>query len=160
MYVYIYRERYMCIYIYIYMHFSIFGLLAVFDFFMLSQGSGRYPIAFLDLPAPFSQSFSPFRATATPFIPNIITFTTSYQSQHLVAGACSSYLDLPIYCPSKNWDPSRLVAKVKVCRKFLSTIFPIGTFVELWTGQLGILSKSPIRYLGIFCVYFWKHDIS
>ena len=47
----------------------------IFCFFMLSQRSRRYLKTFLEPVASFSQSMGPFRATAIPFIPKIITIT-------------------------------------------------------------------------------------
>ena len=44
---------------------------ANFEFYMVSQRSGRYLKTFLEPVASFSQSISPFRAMATPFIPKI-----------------------------------------------------------------------------------------
>ena len=41
----------------------------IFEFFKASRRPGRYSKTFLELPAPFSQSFSPNRAISTHFRP-------------------------------------------------------------------------------------------
>ena len=48
-----------------------------FEFYMVSQRPGRYLKTFLEPVASFSQSMSPFRAMATPFVPEI---TKSYRT--------------------------------------------------------------------------------
>ncbi len=52
-------------------------LAAIFNFFMASQRPGRYLETFLEPVASFSQSISPYRPMAIPFVPNITTFTSS-----------------------------------------------------------------------------------
>ena len=57
------------------MVFLYFGTLAAkFEFYMASQRPQRYLKTFLEPVAPSSLNMSPYRATATPFVPNIITF--------------------------------------------------------------------------------------
>ena len=46
---------------------------------MASQRPQRHLKTFLEPVAPSSLNMSPYRATATPFVPNIITFMSSWQ---------------------------------------------------------------------------------
>ena len=55
---------------------SFWTLAAIFEFFWVSRRPGRYLKTFVEPVASFSQSISPFRAMATPFVPNITTFTS------------------------------------------------------------------------------------
>ena len=47
---------------------------ANFEFYMVSRRPGRYLKTFLEPVASFSQSMSPFRAMATPFMPEITKY--------------------------------------------------------------------------------------
>ncbi len=63
-------------------------LAVIFEFYMASQSPQNPRKTLLKPVASFSQSLGPFLATATPFIPNITTFTSSYkflQTPNLVA---------------------------------------------------------------------------
>ena len=50
---------------------------AIFEFYMVSQRPGRHFKIILRLVAPFSQSMSPWRATATHFVPKSIIIDMS-----------------------------------------------------------------------------------
>ena len=59
-----------------------FGTLAViFEFYMASQRPRRHLETFLEPVAPSSLNMSPYRAMATPFMPDIVTFMTFISSR-------------------------------------------------------------------------------
>ena len=135
----------------VFLHFR--TLAAIFEFYMASQSPQSHVKIFLEPVASFSQSLSPFRAMATPFIPNITTFISSYkflQTQNLVAGPFSLCPDLAIYSPSKFWDPSRLVANALVYRKFWITFLYERMVGELCRFPSENPSKRPISGMGTF----------
>ena len=120
---------------------------------MASQ-SPRNPLkTFLEPVASFSQSLGPFRATASPCIRNITTFTSSYkflQTPNLVADPFSLWPDLANYSPSKFWDPSRIVANALVYRKFWITFLYERMVCELCRFPSENPSKRPISGMGTF----------
>ena len=110
-------------------------LAAIFEFYMPSQKPRRYLKTFLEPVALFSQSMSPFRATATPFIPNITTFTssiTSHNPQKISSTThFSLWADLGNFSHLKFGDPSKLLRNALVYRHFINRKFTYCTVGEL-----------------------------
>ena len=55
----------------------------IFEFYMVSRMPGRHLEMILGLVAPFSQSMSSFRATATHFVPKTMNFVRPQSLKHI-----------------------------------------------------------------------------
>ena len=97
------------------------NILDILDSCIASRRPGRYLKTFLEPVAPSWFNISPFRPTATPFVPKI-TYTTHPAGVHrtpsFVGRPVSLWVDLTIYSLSKFRDPSRLLRNALLCRHF------------------------------------------
>ena len=123
---------------------------------MASQKPRSHLKTFLEPVPPFSQSLGPFQATATPFIPNMTTLGMSACCPEQYISRKQTPMTPPYlinYSPSNFGDPSQVLRKALLYRKFATYFFFYCMVDELSRFPSGNPSKHLISGMGTFWVY-------